>query len=232
MGPKHKTKYKEGDRINDSFTLVRNYRRKTTIKGRNIWLWECLCDCGNKFDARENVLINRCGCHSCTNKKTSTETALKKKEGIIHYGLKNRLYKDYRAGASKRNFEFNLTLEEFVHLMEQNCVYCGAKPELHEYELQYMQKTQEPWKHNGIDRVDSSKGYDIDNVVPCCSKCNYAKHEMTKEEFKEWITRAYKHLILEENTEDVDNEDVEKETDFRKFPQFHKYRNKPPKKEE
>lgn len=227
MGKKHETKYKEGDRINDSFTLVKNYSKKTKLKGRNLWLWDCKCDCGNEFHCREDVLINRYGCHSCTNKKTSTETALKKKNGIIHAGLKNRLLKDYRVGASRRGMEFNLTFEEFVKLVEQNCFYCGAKPELHEYELQYMQKTQKPWLHNGIDRIDSSKGYTIDNVVPCCSKCNYAKHEMTTEEFKKWLQQIYKYFILNEKEEEKETEDsIEKETNFRKFPQFDKYRNK------
>lgn len=59
-----------------------------------------------------------------------------------------------------------------------------------------MQKVLDPWKHNGIDRVDSSKGYTLDNCVPCCSKCNYAKHEMSVEEFKEYITNVYQKLIL------------------------------------
>ncbi len=34
-GPKHKTKFKVGDRINDKFTLLSNFCRKTTIKGKN-----------------------------------------------------------------------------------------------------------------------------------------------------------------------------------------------------
>jgi hypothetical protein len=157
--------------------------------------------------------------------KTATEIALRKKNGIVHSGLKNRLLKDYRAGACKRGIDFELTFDEFVSIMEQDCVYCEGKPEVHEYELQYMQKTQKPWAHNGIDRVDSSKGYTLDNVVPCCSKCNYAKHEMTREEFKEWLERAYKHLILNERNE-KEEEKKDDETDFRKFPQFHKYRNK------
>lgn len=36
MGPTHKTKYKEGDRINDRFILIKNYCRKSTVKGKNI----------------------------------------------------------------------------------------------------------------------------------------------------------------------------------------------------
>jgi len=230
MGPTHKTKYKEGDRVNEHFILIENYCRKSTVKGKNIWLWKCRCDCGNEFEAKEHTLINRFGCHSCTNKKTSTETALRKKKGVVHSGLKNRLLKDYKAGASKRGLDFELTFEEFVSIMEQDCHYCGASPEVREYELQYMQKTQKPWAHNGVDRVDSNKGYTIDNVVPCCPKCNYAKHEMTEEEFKIWIERIYKHYVLGEKQNKEKTVELEDE-DFTKFPQFHVYRNSEKKEE-
>lgn len=42
---------------------------------------------------------------------------------------------------------------------------------------------------NGIDRVDSSIGYTIQNSVPCCKICNYAKHNLTLEEFTLWLDR-------------------------------------------
>lgn len=83
-------------------------------------------------------MLNRFGCHSCTNKKTSTETALKKADGIVHIGLKNRLLKEYREGACKRGLPFELDFDTFVNLCEQPCYYCGEKPRLHEHELQYM----------------------------------------------------------------------------------------------
>lgn len=197
MGIMHKPRFNPGDRINNAFTLIENFSRKTTIKGKNEWVWKCKCDCGEEFICRENQVKNRKGCHSCTNKITSTETALKKKNGIVHIGLKNRLLKDYRAGAIKRGKSFELTFDQFVGLMEGNCYYCGKEPEVHKYELQYMQKILKPWAHNGIDRKDSSKGYTIDNCVSCCSDCNYAKHEMTIDQFKNYISRVYKYLFLE-----------------------------------
>lgn len=196
MGKMHKSRFKPGQVINNAFTLIENYSQKTTIKGKNQWMWKCICKCGNEFVCRENQVLNRKGCHSCTNKITSTETALKKKGGIKHIGLKNRLLKDYRTGAVKRGKVFELTFDQFINLVEQNCYYCGAKPIVHEYEKQYMQQILEPWAHNGIDRKDSSKGYIIDNCVPCCSFCNYAKHEMTEEEFKNYISKVYTNLIL------------------------------------
>jgi len=139
MGKMHSSRFTAGQRINDSFVLVRNFKRKTTIKHKNEWLWECKCDCGKTFTCRENKVLNRYGCHSCTNKITQRNIALEKKNGVEHYGLKNRLLKDYRQGAVKRGKEFKLTFDQFVNLMEQDCFYCGAKPIIHTYELQYMQ---------------------------------------------------------------------------------------------
>ena len=63
-----------------------------------------------------------------------------------------------------------------------------------------MQKLEEPYKHNGIDRVDPNKGYTTKNCVSCCSKCNYAKHEMTLSEYKEWLIKSYKYLISSSST--------------------------------
>lgn len=199
MAGKHKTKFKEGDRINDHFILIRNFIRKTE-QGKNLWRWECKCDCGTIFECREDRIESRYGCHSCTNQKSSTETALKKKNGIEHVGLKNRLLKEYRTGATKRNLEFNLTFDQFINLMEQDCVYCGAKPKVYPYQIQYMQLYLGHWAHNGIDRVDSSKGYTLENCVPCCKECNYAKHEMSVDEYKQFIIRSYNHLILKGST--------------------------------
>lgn len=47
----------------------------------------------------------------------------------------------------------------------------------------------------GVDRVDSSKGYTIDNVVPCCDICNRMKLDKDITEFFDTIKRIYeKHL--------------------------------------
>ena len=51
-------------------------------------------------------------------------------------------------------------------------------------------------KCNGIDRVDSSKGYTLENSVPCCKYCNIAKHTMTSTEFYAWVRRVYEFNFL------------------------------------
>jgi 5-methylcytosine-specific restriction endonuclease McrA len=48
-------------------------------------------------------------------------------------------------------------------------------------------------RFNGIDRLDSSKGYFMDNVVSCCKHCNSAKNILTTTEFKNHIIKIYEH---------------------------------------
>lgn len=44
-----------------------------------------------------------------------------------------------------------------------------------------------------IDRIDSSKGYEPSNIVPCCTMCNRMKSDFTSEEFLNHIQQIYKY---------------------------------------
>ena len=46
---------------------------------------------------------------------------------------------------------------------------------------------------NGLDRVDSDKGYDLNNVVTCCIHCNIAKRDRPVKDFIAHITNIYNH---------------------------------------
>lgn len=47
---------------------------------------------------------------------------------------------------------------------------------------------------NGVDRVDSSRGYDKENIVPCCKICNRSKSDMSESDFIAWGLRLGDHL--------------------------------------
>lgn len=197
-GPKHIKQFKEGDRINDSFTLIREIKKEVIWQGKskNIYIWECKCDCGRIFYARQNQVLKRIGCISCTASKNIVKRSIEK-HGMTQRGIKKRIYKDYQIGAKKRNLTFELTLDEFIAISSGNCYYCGEEPSVYPGDVKYMNKINEPWKRNGIDRVDTLKGYTKDNCVPCCSKCNYAKHDLKLDEFKEWVEKCYNNLLKE-----------------------------------
>ena len=72
----------------------------------------------------------------------------------------------------------------FEKLLVKNCTYCGKPPELRKvgrYEVFV----------NGIDRVDSSKGYINGNCVPCCKRCNRMKSDMSTDTFLECVKSIY-----------------------------------------
>ena len=66
----------------------------------------------------------------------------------------------------KRNYEFSLTKKQFMSFWGKKCYYCGERI-----------------NGVGIDRVDNNIGYEIDNCVPCCGKCNRMKMSMICSEF-------------------------------------------------
>lgn len=64
------------------------------------------------------------------------------------------------------------------------CHYCG----LHEHQLPLTgmkSQIQRPVQVMGVDRLNSSAGYVLDNLVPCCFVCNQIKGDrLTEEEMR------------------------------------------------
>lgn len=93
-----------------------------------------------------------------------------KQRVYLHLPLEERLkiYKlhKYQYRAKQKNFNWDLTEEQFLSFLQKPCYYCGVKIE-----------------HIGLDRLSSTKGYNLENVVSCCIGCNRMKMQLTKEEF-------------------------------------------------
>lgn len=98
----------------------------------------------------------------------------------------------YKRNAKNRDIEFLLSQEEFKSLIFDCCHYCTAIDS-----MLVFTKYGAAYKHNGVDRVDNTKGYTVENCVSCCKRCNMAKNNMTLEEFKEWIVRVSEHITKE-----------------------------------
>jgi hypothetical protein len=100
-------------------------------------------------------------------------------------------YSKYITNARNRNLEFKITREQFDILIIQKCYLCGVKPYL----------------NVGIDRFDNTKGYDFDNVRPCCGVCNTMKNNHTYEKFLDKCVMIYnynKHGIITNGDSDED----------------------------
>lgn len=158
--------------------------------GKSERQYKCQCDCGNYVTVRGTSLTfdqtRSCGCLQ--------KEIVKKEFGEASF---NKVYSAYQGSAKKRELDFLLTKDEAKHLMESDCYYCGKSPE----RISKNKYNNGDFIYNGIDRVDSSKGYYLHNCVPCCKKCNTAKLAMKREDFFDWVKEVFYHSIYkkEEN---------------------------------
>lgn len=106
---------------------------------------------------------------------------------------KRSIYRGYKRNAKNRNVSFDISLKEFSELTSQKCFYCGCEPNQKYYG---HKEANGYFLYNGLDRLDNTKGYTLENCVPCCGYCNWMKKDMTVEEFEGHIRRIYKHLKL------------------------------------
>ncbi len=170
-----------GQKIGKLSVLERERVGRTTY-------YTCLCECGNTTKVTNSNLtsgaVRSCGC------------LLLETRGNERQPLKERITKSsltcYKRNAKDRDYEWSLSDEEFSSLINGDCHYCKIPP-----------SNQVPWRYkyeivslpfNGVDRVDNTLGYTIDNCVSCCRTCNSAKGELSLAEFKAWALRLASHL--------------------------------------
>ncbi len=118
------------------------------------------------------------------------------------YGLRNFLYRSSKTNATSRHHSFNLTFEEFNNIISKPCHYCGKEPREVSKELLIKRgDTHQPTiRYNGINRIDPTVGYQVDNCVPCCPTCNYMKHTLQKEDFLRQIEKIYNFSVNKGST--------------------------------
>lgn len=154
---------------------------------------QCKCEkCGVVRGVTYSTLISR---HNSQYKKTGETLCVKCRNGT-YSGENNAQYKhgcnrycEYKNNAKRRGINFDLTADQFKEIIAQPCHYCGG----------FSSDYDENSRGNGIDRKDSTKGYVIENCVPCCSKCNFVKNTMPYADFIDYIKRIYERVCKNED---------------------------------
>ncbi len=173
-----------------SETYIQNNR------GYNQKYFICKCDCGNIATVCQSKvkrgLTKSCG---CLRKEFRVKWV---KSHTLDYEISafNECYSQYQSSAKRRNYSFELTKEEFKHIITQPCIYCGDN-------LGNMKTNKVGngnFKYTGIDRYDNEGGYTLENSVPCCSVCNRIKTNMSITELENQLQKI------------IDNKDMWKRT--------------------
>lgn len=144
-----------------------NRKEKITSANSNYYVYYFNCSiCNKEIKAQSSQLKRHSGkCQRCSQ--------LKEPYRFIYNELKNH---------RNRKVEFNLTFEEFKEIISNNnCHYCNEDLFYSEHSRNWGKSIT---RAHQLDRKDNLKGYNKDNVVPCCWTCNRLKsNEFTYEEF-------------------------------------------------
>jgi hypothetical protein len=152
----------------------------------------CQCDCGTVKDVSKNKLkrghTRSCGCLNTFNREKKQRRLLLPGEALF-----NKILYSYKSSAIKRKIDWQISNDIAIALLKGSCFYCGSPP----CRLKDYKRLNGKVLFNGIDRVNNNIGYIEENLVSCCSKCNFAKHTMSLEEFKNHVTKIYNFICRE-----------------------------------
>ena len=187
-----------GKKINDLLVLkFLEYRERPNLcKGKIVRdaIWECKCVCGKIIQVPQCRItvkkhsLQSCGCslekyrEQLRNNCISINT---KPKGVASFNL---LYYSYKKRAQTKKLPFSLSRKQFLELTKKTCFYCGIPP-LQSVLTTRQRRANGDYLYNGIDRIDSKKGYTLSNCVTCCSICNKAKRDIPFDEFILWVNR-------------------------------------------
>lgn len=133
--------------------------------------YEAVKTARNKAGLAHMVRCNRCGIKIKKNNQHDICTSCKKTHNDYNKSFTHK-YSQYKHGANRRGYSFDITLEQFAVLYNGTCSYCGSDV-----------------GGAGIDRVDNTIGYTMDNIVVCCEKCNRLKMAL---DFEDWVSHMKK----------------------------------------
>lgn len=187
------------------------YKSHAYTENKRVY-WNVVCDCGIEKTVRASNKTMSCG---CLLKEANTGKRLGHKQITDEKFIKNatllaqkNVYKIYSDG--------DLSFEHFLILSQKKCFYCNKSPsnktnvylrqdgthkkrkrknkEGKEYlsQMSYRENLDRCYFiYNGLDRIDQKMSHDKDNVVPCCSECNYMKRNMSRDVFLKKIEEIY-----------------------------------------
>lgn len=149
--------------------------------------WKCLCDCGKSIITRGNTLrsgqVKSCG--KCNIFVVNEESVFK------------RRWRSIKSGARKRKLIVEITYEDFKEMAKLPCYYCRTEPTKSWIKSRAVDadgNTIVAYADlHGLDRLDSTIGYTIENVVTCCLICNRMKSDLSVEQFYRKVSEIYEY---------------------------------------
>lgn len=192
-------KQPEEDLTNKTFGKLTVLRKSDRIYKDGHSRWVCICDCGSDKEKHItpyhiiNQTIKSCGC------------AMKGRFGP-NPKIGPKIYKGYEDlsatywgvithGAKIRHLEFSITMKDAWKQYIKQTGICSLSGESIILDKKYGTNAKpwakEPLKQTAsLDRIDSSKGYTVDNIQWIHKALNPMKMDMSEDNFVAWCKKV------------------------------------------
>lgn len=141
---------------------LRDKKKSAAIKFNEENVAKVMCIKCNKIVDIKNIKNNKC--IKCYDAYYKTQFNRKPKN------LYSREISEHKNSANRRKIKWELSEEQTIKLISGSCYYCNYKSTI-----------------IGIDRLNSSKYYTLDNCVSSCKICNIMKSTHSVEDFRNII---------------------------------------------
>lgn len=164
--------------------IIGRWRVESVVPGSTRQVRVTCLSCGDCvvrciYDLTRTRASRQQQCKKCSNKEIISKNRLPAGEALL-----SGEFHSYRKNAKQRGYDFQLSREDFKLLVFSECYYCGAAP---------ARRVESSWDFieiNGVDRLDNSLSYILDNCVSCCKICNYAKRDLSQKDFIEMCRKV------------------------------------------
>jgi hypothetical protein len=102
---------------------------------------------------------------------------------LIWPSKNNCPYSTYKKSTATRGLAFELTEDQYKSMRCGSCYLCGNEGTV--------------GAQNGIDRIDSTKGYIMSNCASCCAWCNRFKNTTPLDVFIKQCKKINSHIIVD-----------------------------------
>jgi len=152
--------------------LKPDFKAEWKFTGNRGIIWICKCECGKTISTLSTYLTRgttkSCGC------------AKKKANWAGYEEIPKSIFTKYKNWSAKsRGIEFDLTIEQMWDIyikQDKKCFYTGIP-------VTFGTSKNDSSATASLDRIDSKKGYFIDNVVWCHKHINNMKMNFDKDYF-------------------------------------------------
>lgn len=184
-------KGKAYDIVGKKFGKLTVIKRAKEFENSRVSKWLCVCECGKEKVVRGRPLvigeIKSCGC--------SRHIIASNPDRIAHNfkGYKEiggSLWTRIKSGADSRNFEFDITIEQAWNLFEKQNRICALSG------VEIVLDRRDKNTTASLDRIDSSKGYVLDNIQWIHKEVNMMKNNYDEKYFIEICKAIYKRSLL------------------------------------